>query len=67
MEKKISRKFKGPLVPREEPVHRGFEGLSNNEYENMQKKHFHAYKMGYTYFTYKGKVYEVEQEYYEVQ
>lgn len=67
MEKKISRRFLGPLVPRDEPVHEGFGKLGLNEYENMQKKHLHAYLMGYTWFTYKGQYHKVEQEYYEVQ
>jgi len=67
MEKKMSRRFKGPLFPREEPVHKGFDGLEQNEYENMQKKHLKAYIKGESYFIYKGKYHEVEQEYYEVQ
>lgn len=58
----MSRRFLGPLNPREEKLHEGFLGLEINEYENMQKKHLHAYLMGYERFIYKGHWYNVEKE-----
>lgn len=58
----VSRKFNGPLNPRDEKLHEGFLGLEMNEYENMQKKHLHAYLMGDEYFKYKGQWYKVEAE-----
>lgn len=55
-----TRKFLGPLFPREEVLHEGFQDLEMNEYENMQKKHLKAYLRGDEYFTYKRKYYKVE-------
>jgi len=57
------RRFLGPLNARDEKLHEGFLGLEMNEYENMQKKHLHAYLMGYERYIYKGQWYKVEQEY----
>ena len=62
---KTRRRFLGPLDPKNEPIHEGFGTKTLKEYCNMQKKHLHAYKMGYTHYTYKGEYHKVEQEYYE--
>lgn len=55
-----TRKFLGPINPREEKPTGDFLGLEVNEYENMQKKHLKAYLRGDEYFRYKGKWYKVE-------
>jgi len=57
------RKFLGPLNPRNEKLHEGFLGLDINEYENMQKKHLHAYLMGDQFFFYKKLRYNVESKF----
>lgn len=67
MENLSRRRFLGPLDPKNEPVHKGFGDKTLREYCNMQKKHLKAYLKGYSYFTYKGEVHGVEQEWYEVQ
>jgi hypothetical protein len=59
----LGRRFKGPLNPKNEPLHQGFGELSLKEYCSMQKKHLKAYLNGFSFFTYKGKVYGVEQEF----
>jgi hypothetical protein len=56
---KKRRAFDGPLFPRDEAVHQGYEMLALNEYENMQKKHLKAYLKGDKFFFYKGRKYEV--------
>jgi hypothetical protein len=63
MKKKTEKRrvFKGPLLPREEPVYGGYQGLELNEYENMQKKHLRAYLNGDKYFFYKRSRYEVQE------
>lgn len=60
-----TKRFLGPLNPREEKPSGKFIGLELNEYENMQKKHLHAYLKGENYFTYKKKVYPVEFKFIE--
>jgi hypothetical protein len=57
------RVFLGPLNPREEKLHEGFMGLEMNEYENMQKKHLHAYLLGDQFFFYKRVKYNVESKF----
>ena len=59
---KGTRQFMGPLNPKEDTLHDGFQGLEINEYENMQKKHLKAYLRGDEYFMYKKKWYKVETE-----
>ena len=65
MKKKEERRrvFLGPLNPREEKLHEGFLGLEINEYENMQKKHLHAYLMGDEFYFYKKVKYNVESKF----
>jgi hypothetical protein len=59
--KKESRKFNGPLNPRDEKVHHTTD-LTMKEYCNLQKKHLKEYLKGNTEFKYKGVVYKVESE-----
>jgi hypothetical protein len=57
-----TRRFDGPLFPREDPVYGGYKDLELKEYFNMEKKHLKAYLRGDKFYFYKGRQYKVSEE-----